>query len=242
MVRQIYKRQHIEIVPMGVDPQFHEIHEDKDIQIDGILPDEKMILYVGRLIDWKGVDTLIKAMPRVLDWNKKIKVLLIGSGPDKGKLTGLCKDLRIENRVVFIDKIPQNELIKYYTRANLFILPSLINSVVGTEGLGLVMIAAMACGTPVIGSDVGGIPDIVKDGETGLLAKPADPDDLGEKMIQLLSDNTLQRKVIDNGMKLVKQDFSWDVIADRFIEIYTRVVKGNKLCYPQQERRMSMGS
>jgi glycosyltransferase involved in cell wall biosynthesis len=89
----------------------------------------------------------------------------------------------------------------------------------------VVLLEAMACRAPVIGSNVGGIKDIIIDGETGLLSKQKNSDSLAEKIIQLLSDEQLRKKVIENGFKLVKENFAWETISDRFLNIYLEVIK-----------------
>ena len=87
------------------------------------------------------------------------------------------------------------------------------------------MLEAMACRVHVIGSDVGGIQDIIIDGETGLLSEQKNPDSLAEKIIQLLSDEQLRKKVKENGFKLVNENFTWEAISDRFMNIYMEVIK-----------------
>ena len=89
-----------------------------------------------------------------------------------------------------------------------------------TEGLGVVTIEAMACGTPVIGSNVGGIPDVIKDGFNGFLVPEKSHDELAKKIIQLLSDKELENKFIQNGLKTVKNNFSWGIVSDKFINLF----------------------
>jgi N-acetyl-alpha-D-glucosaminyl L-malate synthase BshA len=218
--REISGREDIEIIPMGIDPGFFSKSRDveflrKKAEIEG-----ETILFVGRLIDWKGVDDLIRAVPKVLEKYPKAKLLLVGSGPRKRRLINLAKTLDITNNVLFTGEVNQGELPRYYSVANVFVLPSIVNDKGETEGLGVVLLEAMACGIPVIGSNVGGIPDIINDGETGLLANQKDPDDLGQKIIMLLTDENLRKRVIENGLKFVKENFTWEVIADRFIKLY----------------------
>jgi len=112
--------------------------------------------------------------------------------------------------------------------AHILVLPSIIDVTGETEGLGVVLLEAMACRVPVIGSDVGGIRDIIIDGETGLLSEQKSSYSLAEKIIQLLSDEQLRKKVIENGFKLVKKKFTWEAISDRFMNIYMEVIKDGK--------------
>ncbi len=112
--------------------------------------------------------------------------------------------------------------------ADILILPSIMDITGETEGLGVVLLEAMACRVPVIGSDVGGIRDIIIDGETGLLSEQKNSDSLAEKIIQLLSDEQLRKKVIENGFKLVKDKYTWEVISNRFLNIYMEVIKKNQ--------------
>ena len=225
MAGDFFKAGKIEIVPMGVDPDFFSRPGNAGALRMRGENDERIILYVGRFIDLKGVDYLIRALPGVLEKYPKTKCLLVGSGPMKDGLISLSKRLNLENKVIFKDKVSQEKLINIYSTANIFILPSIINKKKQTEGLGVVLLEAMACGIPVVGSNVGGIPDIIKDGETGLLTRQKDPDDIAEKVIKLLSDEKLRDKVVENGLNLVRQNFSWEIISDKFLKIYHDVIK-----------------
>lgn len=212
--------QNLKIIPMGVDSnRFQKTTEVDDLKKKFNL-DGEVILSVGRLIDLKGTDYLIKALPRVLLRFPTAKALIIGTGPRKNHLLNLSKELQIEENMVFIDQIPHTELIKYYSLADVFVLPSITNKKGETEGFGVVLLEAMACGLPVIGSDIGGIPDIIRKGETGLLIRQKDSQDLADQIIRLLSDESLRKKVIKNGHNLISTKFSWEVVTDRFIEIY----------------------
>ena len=139
--------------------------------------------------------------------------------------------------VVFKKQIPQEELPDYYCVADVVVLPSIHTRKGETEGLGVVLLEAMACGVPVVGSNVGGIPDIIKHGETGLLAAEKDPEDLADKILKLLDDKRLRKRVIENGLKLVRENFSWDVIAEKFLQVYKEVMQNGKRSLPSKQTR-----
>ena len=156
----------IRVIPMGINPgkysrgissalkkKYHARH---------------IILSVGRLIDWKGTIYLIDAMPDVLNRFPDTVLLVIGEGPEKEKLIKRTYELGLENRIHFHGIVDTTDLPSYYQAADIFVLPS-INKSGNTEALGVVLLEAMASGCPVIGSSVGGIPDIIIDGETGFL-------------------------------------------------------------------------
>ncbi len=214
----------IEIVPMGVNTSFFKKHNKPGSIRDQYGIDGNVILFVGRLIDWKGIDYLINAMPRVIDAVPKTKLFIVGSGPLKSDFLKLSERLNIKKSIIFIDAVVQSKLIDFYSLADIFVLPSIINNKGETEGLGVVLLEAMACGVPVIGTDVGGIPDIIRDGKTGLLARQKDSDDLATKSIRLFSDERLKIKIVENGFNLIERKFTWDVISDRFIRIYHDVL------------------
>jgi glycosyltransferase involved in cell wall biosynthesis len=140
---------------------------------------------------------------------------------------GLAATLALQEHVIFIDEVPQEELVAFYSMADIFVLPSIVNENGETEGLGVVLLEAMACGLPVIASNVGGIPDIIKDGETGLLVRQKDARSLSDQIIRLLSDDNLRKEVLINGQNLIKAEFSWEIVTDKFIEIYREVLRRN---------------
>ncbi len=225
MARKISGRENPRLIPMGVNPiQFQKTTEivdlRKKLQLNG-----EVILSVGRLIDWKGTDYLIKAFAGVLLEFPRAKAIIIGSGPRKNHLLNLTRDLQLSDNIVFMDEVPHAELVKYYSLADVFVLPSITSKTGETEGFGVVLLEAMACGLAVIGSNVGGIPDIIKDGETGLLARPTDPQDLGNQITRLLSDANLRGKVVLKAQRLINAKFSWEVIADCFIATYNDVLE-----------------
>jgi len=224
-VYTIAGREDTQVIPMGVDTNLFSRSEKvgkirKKYEIDG-----DVLLFAGRLIRVKGLYYLIKALPEVLKQQPKTKLLIVGSGPEKSRLMQLSAELEIINRIVFIDEVLQEDLIPLYSMADILILPSIIDVTGETEGLGVVLLEAMACRVPVIGSNVGGIKDIIIDGETGLISEQKNSDSLAEKILQLLSDEQLRKKVIENGFKLVKEKFAWEAISDRFMNIYMEVIK-----------------
>jgi glycosyltransferase involved in cell wall biosynthesis len=217
---EISGRKDVEIIPMGINPDFFTKSSDVKVLRNKFEIEGESILFVGRLIDWKGIDDLISAVPKILKKYPKTKLLLVGAGPLKEKLIKLSKRLDITNNTLFMGEVNQEELPKYYSLADVFVLPSSVNNRGETEGLGVVLLEAMACEVPVVGSNVGGIPDIIRNEETGLLSNQKDPDDLAQKITRLLSDDDLRKRVVKNGLKFVKENFSWEVIANSFIRIY----------------------
>ena len=137
------------------------------------------------------------ALDRVLKIYPNTKLLIFGDGPEKNELTKIIKKLEMINNIEFMGEVKNTELTKYYCISDLFVIPSIV--VNGhTEGLGVVTIEAMACGTSVIGSNVGGIPDVIKDGYNGFLVPEKSEIELAEKINILISDKLLRKKFIKN--------------------------------------------
>ena len=224
MAQHFSMKQDIVVVPMGVNPRFWSAGRDRHLQKPPSRIEAPRILYAGRLIDLKGVDYLIQALPAVLKAFPDTQLLVVGSGPMKDALINLSTRLNLTDKVIFIDTVSQEKLLDYYLSASLFVLPSIVNEKGLTEGLGVVLLEAMACGIPVVGSNVGGIPDIIKDGETGLLARQKEPDSLAQKITRIFSDASLRHKLVKNAYKMVEKRFLWDGISEKFIEIYRGVL------------------
>jgi len=157
----------------------------------------KNILYVGRVERTKGIDFLIRAM-KLLD--RECSLDIIGVGRMRKKLEQLAHNLQLSNRVRFWGWIPNVELRKYYKKAQVFVLPS-----VWPEPLGIVILEAMANSVPVVASGVGGIKEMVKEGETGFLVKPKDVRELAHKIKNLLDNSELRKKFGENGKRFVQE-------------------------------------
>ena len=141
----------MDVIPYGVDTNFFrplEVYKDENIF---------QILSVGYLIERKGFEYLIRAMPLVLKKHKHVRLKIVGSGPLESKLKELVYELDLGNEVEIVKNVSDEELLMIYNSSDLFVLPSIVDSQGNTEGLGVVLLEAMACGLPVIGSDVGGI-------------------------------------------------------------------------------------
>lgn len=204
----------IDVIPFGVDTDFFRpIDVDKD---DTIF----QILSVGYLIERKGFEYLIRAMPHVLKEHKNARLKIVGSGPLESKLKSLIIELELEEHVEIIKNVSDTELLTTYNSADLFVLPSIVDSQGNTEGLGLVLLEAMACGLPVIGSDVGGIPDIIQNGNTGLLVKERDINGLIKIITNLIENKSVKDQIRINGNRMVVDKFSWDKIAQKYDELY----------------------
>lgn len=204
------------IIPIGIhcEPQGQNPESAKE---------KNLVLFVGRLIDWKGVNTLVSSMKKVKTATGSTRLVIIGDGPERERLKTLAKELELEDVITFTGRLSATELMDYYSRAAVFVLPSVtVNN--QTEGLGVVLLEAMASGVPAIGSNTGGIPDIIEDGVNGLLVPPGDPDALAEAIIRILEDRDLADRFREAGLETVKGRFSWDKISDQFIEVYREVL------------------
>lgn len=214
---------HIDIIPMGVDLDlFSPIKKTKSIK-EKFRIKGPFLLTVGRLVQKKGVKYLFKAMPFVLKKFPGAKLVIVGDGPEKENLINLSKELKIENNVIFVGNIQNKLLPNYYATADIFILPSIITESGDTEGLGVVLLEAIASGTVVIGSNVGGIPDIIKDRKTGLLVDEKESNQISEAIIKLLSKRNLRKRLIRNGILHIEKNYSWKSVVDKFKETYDSI-------------------
>jgi glycosyltransferase involved in cell wall biosynthesis len=180
---------------------------------------KKEIIFVGRLVERKGVKYLIEAFNRI---HKSIPhhLVIIGEGPERRPLENMVSRLGIESRVSFTGMISDETLNRYYRSCSCLVLPAVYDKKGDTEGLGVVLLEAMSYAKPVIASRVGGITDIVVDGENGLLVPPANPEILGQAIVKLTRSTQLQRMLGRRARKTVDEKFNWDRIIEKLIKLY----------------------
>ncbi|MFC2057183.1 glycosyltransferase family 4 protein [Chloroflexota bacterium] len=170
-----------------------------------------------RLHKVKGIDILIRAIPTVIKSIPDLKVCLAGSGPQEDELKSLVRELRVEGHVRFLGVIYGEEKYQYYKACKIVALPS------RWEALGKTIVEAMASGKPVVASNVGGIPDVVDDGKTGLLFESENVEDLAVKMIKLLTDDELRERMGKAALEKAKE-YDWGKIAERTVAVYRKVI------------------
>lgn len=217
------EKEKLDITPFGVDTEFFRPLEI--LKRDNVF----QILSVGYLIERKGFEYLINAFQDVLKEQKNVQLTIVGSGPLEKKLKKLIKVLRIQNNVKIIKNISDDKLLRLYNSSDLFVLPSIVDSQGNTEGLGVVLLEAMACKLPVIGSNIGGIPDIIQDGETGLLVTEKDISELSRAILDIIEDEKLRKKLSIKGYDSVQEKFSWEKISKSYLNIYIATSSRHKI-------------
>jgi len=182
--------------------------------------EEFNLLFCGRLNSrrpHKTVDILLKAMPRILQ-RHTVELNIIGTGPRLDEYTTLARTLGLGRAVHFLGFIDPSDLPAHYARADLFALPS------ARESFPLVLLEAMASGLPVVATAVGGVPEMVVDGETGLLVPPDDPGALAEAVNSLLDDPERMRAMGEKGRDTVREHYTWDKVAERMAEYFREIL------------------
>jgi D-inositol-3-phosphate glycosyltransferase len=220
-------------IPPGVDTShFYPIPPDEAKMAIGIKPDVRMILFVGRIEPLKGLDTLIRAMSclKLNHSDQPVHLAIIGGEPDASpqqmsaemaRLQKLCDELALDQTVIFLGKRGQDTLPYYYSAAEVLVMPS------HYESFGMVALEAMACGTPVIASEVGGLGFLVQNGKTGYTIPNGEPGVLNDKLSILLDDANL-RDAMGKRATEYAQSYTWDKIAAQIVGVYQALLNKNK--------------
>lgn len=214
----------VEIIPCGVDKYlFKPFKKSKARKILGITR-PYMLLFVGRMDPLKGVDILLEAI-NFMDRTKEIEILLVGDNssdqPEVQRLRHLVEYLGLSTQVRFVGVIPQEELYLYYNAADALIMPSY------SESFGLTTLEAMACGTPVVASRVGGLPALVKDGVTGFLIPWHRPTSFAEKIEIILANPSLAKEMGESA-HILSEGKSWEQMGKQVIKVYQSKLPKNK--------------
>jgi len=185
---------------------------------------QKTILFVGRLIERKGVEYLLQAMPLVKA-EIDCRLVVVGNGVLLEPLKQQARDMGISDYVEFRVDIPEAELIRAYEECNVFVLPAIVDSRGDTEGLGVVLIEALSFRRPVVASAVGGIVDVIRNEETGYLAREKDPKSLAVNITRALKNPDEAARLAQQGYEHVQLTYNWDKIIDRTEQLYSEIVK-----------------
>ncbi|WP_324736401.1 glycosyltransferase family 4 protein [Thermococcus sp. SY098] len=205
----------IEIIPNGVDDKLFTPKWDKERIKAEFGIDNKVVLYVSRMSYRKGPHVLLNAFSEIED----ATLVMVGSGEMLPFLRAQAKFLRIEDRVRFLGYVDSKMLPKIFGMADVFVLPSIT-----AEAFGIVILEAMASGLPVIATDVGGIPEIVRESESGLLVPPGNELELRKAIQKLLLDDSLREWFGNNGRRAVEERYSWDKIAKQMEKTYEDIL------------------
>ncbi len=200
-------KEKIHVCSMGVDLV------NTFMPLANIKQDNNKILFVGRLVEEKNVNILLEAMHSLIQKYPKLKLFIVGDGPERCQLEALCKELSIEHAVEFIGAINHNQLPEIYSSSTIAVMTS------KREGLGLVAIEAMGCGCVVIAPSLPAMEDIIENGVNGVLVKPGDSVQLANAVENILVNKETKNMIVANARQSVIDKFDWGVIVNKYREI-----------------------
>ena len=214
----------ISIIPNGVDVSKF------NLKIDGSkarawlkVGSDPLAVSIMRIEKRKGPKYLVTAFSKVLEAIPRAKLVFVGGGPDKEKISRQIKELKIEKSVLMLGPISHDKVPEVVAAADVFVLPSLVDS------SPLVLPEAMAMGAPIVCTRVGGISEMVNDQFNGFMVKPADADALANGIIRVLTNKEFSRKIRVNALKTVHEKFTWEKIAERTLAVYEKALASKRI-------------
>lgn len=210
----------ITMVPNGVDIQQYTKNENIDLnefRMKFALPEEKIVLFVGRLVYEKGIHVFVNAIPKVLS-QINAKFVIVGNGYMKKSLSDLATAMGLSHKIVFTGFIDDETLKNLQKCADVSVVPSLF------EPFGIVALEAMAAETPVVVSNIGGLAEIVEHDVTGIKVYPDNPDSLAWGIKRILLDEEYAERIKKNAYKKVREDYNWDKISQQTKTVYKEVL------------------
>ena len=177
------------------------------------------VLFVGRLVERKGVEILVRAIASLRE-RRAVRLTIVGEGVWEPRIRETISREDVEDSVIMAGRVGAEELARIYGRADVFVLPAVVDAKGDTEGLGVVLIEALRAGVPVIGSDVGGIPDIVIHGETGWLVPSEDPEALANEIERVLTDPVEASRRVRLGRERINERFLLSGVVKALTDCY----------------------
>ena len=219
----------VRVVHLGTDPTWFRPGVDVTaVRERFALPDRggRWLVTVARLQEHKGMDTVIRALPAILAGAPDVRYAVAGAGPDRERLEQLAQELGVGDRVRFLGGVGDQDLPAFYNLASVYVGASRRAGRLGVEGFGISLVEASACGLPVVAGNSGGIPDAVRDGETGFLVPPEDPAALAAAISRLLADAGLASRIGAAGRRAVETYYNWDRVVRDLRAIEAEVTAG----------------
>lgn len=217
-----------ELIPYGADAKaFHVNSADarrvrSQLQLD---TNAVMILAVGRMVYKKGFEVLVAAMPQILQNTPAARLVLVGYGDLRSDLEQQAHGLGLNGHVTFAGRVAREEIPAYYAAADIIAVPSVRDAAGNVDGLPNVVLEGMAAGKPVVASNIAGFPDVIGDGESGLLVPEKDVPALAQAILELANDGELRQRLGAHGRAQVREKLNWENVARRFVAVYERVMK-----------------
>jgi len=211
------------VIHNGVDlNKFKPISKEHAKEVLGVAPNDKIVLFTGNLIKLKCVDILIKAFCRLKKNlpQERLKLFLIGDGPQKNNLASLARILKLEDDVIFLGEKPHEEIPRWLNLADVFVLPS------ASEGFPTIIVEAMACGVPIVATNIGGVPEAISDGNTGILTAPNDVDSMIKAIARCIMDEEFVGSIKKQAIEKAKE-FNWDTNAGAYTNLYEKSLHNN---------------
>lgn len=211
----------VSVIPNGVDLKNFRFNGNRQDERSLNLKDKNKIIVIttSRLVEKNGVGDIIEAMKFLPD---RVSLKILGTGPLESRLKLEAESYNLKARVEFIGEIPHHDIPKYLYEADIFVRPSL------SEGQGISFIEAMAVGLPVVATPVGGIPDFLIDGETGLFCEPKNPESIADALKKLIENDDFRKNISENARKMVEESYDWNLVASRMKkEIFDKVLGAN---------------
>ena len=209
----------INVIPNGINiNNFSGIEKDYEFRRQYAMDNEKIILYVGRLVYEKGVQNLISAMPKILNGYNDSKLVIVGRGGMYDELKNQAKAMGIENKVYFTGYLNSKQVQKMYKCADVAVFPSTY------EPFGIVALEAMLAGVPAVVSDIGGLDEIINHKIDGMKSYAGNPNSIADSVLTLLYDHKLCANISKNAKAKIKEQFNWNKIAQDTHFIYEKAI------------------
>lgn len=222
---------HLEVIPYGGDVEGFRVEPEAAAALRerlGLQASDVVVLGIGRFVHWKGFDDLIDAVGRARAENASIRLVLVGDGDLRDDLRRRVRDTGLEDHVSFAGMATRDEVPQFLAAADLVAVPS-VHYDGYVDGLPNVALEAMAAAAPLVVTRVGGLPQVVTDGENGLLVDERDPPALARAIARLAADRDLRRRMGERGRALVSGPLSWEAAAERFEAVYARATGGGSV-------------
>lgn len=217
-----------ELIPYGADTKAFHVHPDDAQRVRvrlGLRKDEVMILAVGRMVYKKGFEFLVGAMPQILRGAPNARLVLVGYGDLRAELEAHAHALGLNGHITFAGRVPRQEIPAYFAACDIVSVPSVRDAAGNVDGLPNVVLEGMAAGKPIVASNIAGFPDVIGDGESGLLVPEKDSPALADAVVRLAHDARLREMLGAQAREKIHSQLNWENVARRFIRVYENVAQ-----------------